>query len=576
MRRTIRVVALLAGVTGACGGDDEPTPHPGGAATEAPGSSGGSPPGPPPPAVPAASGTHTKLFPAGAALLGRHATGCSQGQAPAGTAVSRWCAVSVPGAAAGRLELWVINVSAAAAPGADVRCDGTSPDCLRLSEDLFGDTPPDGPAYPTSHEFHGDTLIYYADNDSQGFDLYQGPVYAWRPGWPAGRAITGRKGVLCAAHQRAPVAVCIENLSDISSESISWDLHAGPVDGGPTKKLATIYPFHPDTGASQSDAAFTQQGDYLLYSTPPSPTGQETLYQVKTSEIGAVAPTMVGAGLSHWNVNAAGTQLYYLRDHRYLPGEPSGMLHTSAFPAGGGERRVAGSQLRAEDAGLAVYQVLVDAKGSDGGLGFLSNLTPGRADYRVLNDPAGSYDDPANVTTVITDMLLARLPVFSQGLGHALFTRNGDDFVGTTDAWVVKRDGTGACALTTSVASWLFGYPFVSEGGLVMWADNYDQLTDAGEGWLANADGCSDKRRFAVGIDYWFVKHGALVLYSDDSDGTTVTLRAAHIDGGRWPDTVTEIKRGVDRKYAVVGDYEGVVYKVVGDGVAAGLYHYQL
>jgi hypothetical protein len=575
MRRTIRVGALMVVLTGACGGDDDPAPHPAGAMTGAPSPSGGPPP-PPPPATPAASGTHTRLFPAGAALLGRHATGCSHAQAPAGTAVSRWCAVSVPAATAERLELWVINVSAAAAPGAGVRCDGTSPDCLRLSEDLFGDDPGDGPGYPESHAFHGDTLIYYADNDSQGFDLYQGPVYAWRPGWPAGRAITGRKGVLCTGHPRAPVAACIENISDVGAEVIQWDLHGGPVDGGPMKKLATIYPFHPDTGTSQTGTAFTQRGDYLLYSTPPSPAGQETLYYSKTSDIGTVAPTMVGAGLSQWNVNAAGTQLFYLRDYRYLPGQPSGALHTSPFPAAGGERRVAGSQLPGNDAGMGVYQVLVDAMGNDGGLGFLSNLMAGRADYRILNDPAGSYDDPANVTTVITDMLLVRQPVFSQGLGHAFFTRNRDHVLGTTDAWVVKRDGTGACALTTGVTSWLFGYPFASEAGPVIWVDNYDPITDAGEGWLASIDGCTDKRRFATGIDYWFVKNGALVLYSDDSDGTTVTLRAARIEASRWPDTVTEIKRNVERKFSIVGDYEGVVYGVPGEDATAGLYHYQL
>ena len=35
--------------------------------------------------------------------------------------------------------------------------------------------------------------------------------------------------------------------------------------------------------------------------------------------------------------------------------------------------------------------------------------------------------------------------------------------VGTTDSWVVKSDGIGSCALTQTLASSIFGFPFTAE-----------------------------------------------------------------------------------------------------------------
>ena len=103
-------------------------------------------------------------------------------------------------------------------------------------------------------------------------------------------------------HSRAQVAVCIENISGPTAPTVTWDLHAGDINGGPLKKVATINPVHPTTEASQWGVAFTQMGDYLIFSTPTTPTGQETLFIIKTAEIGTGTPTMVGApGVSRWS-----------------------------------------------------------------------------------------------------------------------------------------------------------------------------------------------------------------------------------------------------------------------------------
>ena len=79
--------------------------------------------------------------------------------------------------------------------------------------------------------------------------------------------------------------------------------------------------------------------------------------------------------------------------------------------------------------------------------------------------------------------------------------------VGTTDSWVIKSDGMGSCALTQTLASSIFGFPFLENAGLVFWMDNFDAATDSGEGWLANPDGCpaASKKKFSNAIDFWFV-----------------------------------------------------------------------
>jgi hypothetical protein len=527
-------------------------------------------------------GAGKKLLPARSELLGVHRAGCSHGAAAPGTTPARWCAISRPAASLGRLELWVLNATAAAAAaaGAEVKCDGTSPHCLRLTDNLFGGVPQDGPAYPDAHRFYGDTLVYYADNLSGPQDLYQGPVYAWRPGWPVAKAIASSRGVLCSAHGSAPVAVCIENISDPAAATVSWDLHAGNIEGGPLRKVATIFPVHPTTEATQWGAAFDSKGETLLFSTPASAFGAESLFFIKVADIGTAAPTPVGAaGVSRWSVNAAGTKWFYLRDYNYnIAGEPSGTLYTRDFPAGAVETAIRGTQVPGGSrGGVGIYQLLVDDLDRDAGLAFVGPVFAGRGDYRIMKDPGGSADDPANVVTVVRDISLRRSPVFTSDLAYLYYVTTVNEAVGTTNSLVAKRDGTGACALTTSLDSYLFGYPFATPAGPALWMDNFDQATDSGEGWLANPAGCGGKRRFATNIDFWFTNNRDLVLYSDSSDGRSVSLRAARLTGGAWPEAPATMATGVGRIYHVVGDFQGVLYQVDSlDEGTSGIYHQPL
>jgi hypothetical protein len=67
-------------------------------------------------------------------LAGRTGTGCSSGVARPGVPPDVWCAFYRAGAQAGT-ELWVLNVTRASLK--PTVCDGSSPDCLRLTTNLW-------------------------------------------------------------------------------------------------------------------------------------------------------------------------------------------------------------------------------------------------------------------------------------------------------------------------------------------------------------------------------------------------------------------------------------------------------
>jgi hypothetical protein len=175
---SLRAMISLAFVLG-CGG-----------ASTSPRSDGSAPADAAPDLPPLPAPTVRLLLPGNARLAGDGATTCSHGQPAAGDV---WCAVTIDhadGADAGnRTELWVINATRAA--GESVTCDGSSPHCRRLHSDLWTGGALGGPLFPSDDHFDGDTLIFYAGGISGVPDgVYQGPVWAWRPGWSEPRVIS--------------------------------------------------------------------------------------------------------------------------------------------------------------------------------------------------------------------------------------------------------------------------------------------------------------------------------------------------------------------------------------------------
>ena len=503
---------------------------------------------PPPPLHPEAR----KLLGEEWELLGTHQTACSSGPASVG---QRWCAISRPSRLLYSRELWVLNVSRAATE--TVACDGTSPHCVRLAEDLFPLRPARGPTYPEAHAFHGDTLLFHAASQSQPHEAFRGTVRAWRPGWSAARAITSAQAMTCTAHPVAPTAFCFENAQGLMpGERLRYDLHAGPIEGPPLPRLATLWPVHPMTGASSAQVGFNGRGDLLLYSTIPEVAPYlETLHFFKLTET-AAGPIKVVDNASRWAISADQSRWFYLRDYNYNPGSaPSGTLVTSDFPGGANERSIMGSGVPSgTQRGVSAFHVLTDATGKDAGLGLLVEVNAGSGIYRHLPD----VNDPSRVVEIYVGTVELLRP--TADLRFGLFaTHRPFSHPETSDFKLARYDGSGSCSITNIDGARLLGPPFAASSRLVFWAQNYEPLLGIGEGWIATSD-CWGHEMYARNVDRWFIRGSELLLFSHEPFSDAVDLRFAPLAGN--PRVVTTVlQRGVGRLYAVLPDWDAVVVR---------------
>jgi hypothetical protein len=513
-----------------------------------------------------------QVLPSGWELLGTHRSACSHGLVSQGASAERWCAVSRPGMRIGTRELWVINIHKAMA--GDVKCDGSSPSCVRLATDLFTGQPEAGPAYPTSHRFTGDVLIYYANAQSRASDLYKGEIFAWKPGWDAGKAIASKNGVLCSGHGRASVAVCIENITPDGVEPVEFDLHAGPIGDGPLKKIARIVPLRSQNGASQWRSGFTGDGKWFAYSTGGKTARDvETLYVMRTEDIGQADKVItVGRGLSRWGLSADGKRWFYLKNFNYdTEGAPKGNLYMANFPDGTDQEALISDKVGA-------FQILVDADEKDRGVVFLHDVKASRGTFKFVWDVT-KPEDPMSQVEVVKS--IASVPIMSPDLGKSFYAKDFDEDTGLSDAWITPNQTPKPCALTTGTEASIFGSPFSRSGSLAFWADRIDLDTDSGEGWVAQADGCAMKRKFSDGIDFWFIYGDQGMVYTDGSDGDLVSLRVLKFtaDGkGLEATRGTELQKAVERIYAVLPNFEATVFAIAAsnDDKQNGLYALKL
>lgn len=475
---------------------------------------------------------------------------CSQPVPPAG---DRWCAFYQPGQKLGTVELWVID-STKAATGA-VKCDGTDPNCKLLSDDLWTGQPGSGPGHPTAHRFTGDTLIYYSGADVSA-DIYQGKVWAWRPGWAQPRAITDDKGVLCFAHPRAAVAACIGNLPASNTDPFTFDLFAGPLRDAVDARLPKVDRIFPNDadGNSKWSAEFSPSGELFAYSTGLNETDVETLYVMKATEtadatkrikVQEPARGQLIGGATQFQFSADGTQVYYLRDLDAAAEVPIGTL-VSADAATG----LVKADVRAN---VAAFSVLAGDPGAKRGIALYHDVTRTGATFTLLKDPA----NPASAVTLADKVIDVTI---SKDHRFAYYARNVDGQTGLTDSWVTELDGPPTpCSLQPQLRTTTFGAPFTDDSSLVFWVDKVDLNTFTGEGWYARPGDCSGKAKFADGLDYWFTS-GKIFAYTDAVQNDWATLRVATLDAtGGWPATgPVKLQEGADRSFALTQPELGV------------------
>jgi hypothetical protein len=425
-----------------------------------------------------------RLFNADAIVTGDGISGCTH-QVPASGNGDRWCAIAKPSLSApGHTDLWVLDVTRAAA-GTIPPCDGTHPACQLMTSNLWTAFPTGGPGHPYSHAFDGDTLIFYADSSTTAAQLHRGPVFAWRPGWPQPRQISSADGLLCVGHRSAAVAYCMDDLVGDPMHPDTFELRAGALDPaatGPLSSLGRVHPFRAD-GAIAWQAAFSPAGDRFAISSPDPDRATETLRVIATADLGRTAAQEIVRDLTSWTITPDGQTLYFLRDEATgIAGDDILALYTAAFPSGSGPVRIA----------PAVRDYLVTAPGAaESSVGYLApGNDPDEVHFRLLRD----LTMPASAATIFsTRDELEGVSLSPDGR----YTTWRDALL---TAQVIRNRDLGACVLNTTPAHHATMPQFSSDTQLVFWTQEASEDDPRQEGFTATPE-CQGKRRFAEAVD---------------------------------------------------------------------------
>jgi hypothetical protein len=466
-----------------------------------------------------------RLLEGAARLTGQGWSSCShQPPAPGQPAPERWCSVMKPGATPGSTELWVLNLDQAVTVGVPA-CDGSSPACRRLTTNLWASNAVlGGPVHPYSHEFHGDTLIFYADALSGKDEVYRGPVYAWRPGWAEARRISSPRAVICWGHPEQALAHCLNDFVGPAMRPESVQLGAGPIADIANNVLAPL-PFMRTSRPGSIiawEAGFSPRGDTFVLSSPDPDPLVEAVRVIPTSQLqgtGAM-PVEILRDATSWSMSRTGKKIFFYRPEP-AAGSEGKSLYAADFPSGANVIKLV--------TGIRDYLLLGDDT-RDVGVAYLLGVGGFRSALRLLTD----LGNPASAVTIFE----------YEGELEGIALSLDDRFTAWSDSRfnlrVVRHGDQVSCDLNTTARKDAFAPTFLKSAGLVFWKEDSDEGPDRLDGYLANPDGCTGKRRFGLAVDFTIPIGDRAVVFGDelDSDRGLVTLKYVPIAGGKeWPAT---------------------------------------
>jgi hypothetical protein len=442
-----------------------------------------------------------RLLDGTATLTGAGRTACSHA-APASGDGHRWCAFRLPGAAAGSTELWVMDVSAAAA-GAPLLCNGQDPACVRLTKTLWA---------PYGNDFEGDTLIFYADAPAglQPSQPFVGPVYAWRPGWLAPRTLASQ-ALVCSGNAAAAVAVCLDDprgdpnnpkdvilrvgfLADVAGPSLTalpgrWSL---PGDGSVPWQLG----FAPD---GQTFAISTRDLDAATPFT-------ESLFAIAVRDVSkGLSPTKIVTDVEPWTISNDGKKVFFFRGQK-----PNAALLSADFPTGGHELPLATNIVDFLPLGRGV---------ADTALLLRVRLAAGGHAFQLLRD----REHPETAFTVFTNQGGLEGILVSPDLRYT--------------AWVdpsfrarsIRVSDLATCELNPSPAPEASDLSFLDDASALLWSEPRPGFGGARDGLFASPELCAPQTRFARGLGFLSPVGARGIVFGDarDDSGRSVTLKYA-------------------------------------------------
>jgi hypothetical protein len=463
-----------------------------------------------------------------------------------GATTDRWCGFVKQGAN-NAIELWVLDVTMLGA-GAAVACDGTSPGCLRLSQTVFFDQ---DFGFANDH-FYGDTLIYYADA-SAAATSFSGTIWAWKPGWPAGRKLTSTIGNDCIANPKGDAVTCIQGSAQITAGELSVELLAGHLpataDAGlPSLERIVIVALGDPQGVQKWQVAFSPDGAYVGWSARDKAASPETLKVQKLED--ATSRQTVATNVSRWQITQDGKSWLWLSAFNYDASAPSGTLESQPFPTGTSKVGLA--------SGVAMYQT-----GSDGSILF---QTATGGELRRMPNPA----TPA-ATQLLDSPILGVLDSSPDGK-TVLYVKSVDQTSGLFDLWARDVTAMAPCAVDDkpqAVTASLF-----AKGSTVLWA-RLDPLTGNLQGTATTVADCK-ATPFANNVLRWIPAGDDALTILDDTAQTDddSTLRYSRLVNGALPAQGTALQTHVQSVYAPAVPGAPVILYTSATMATAGLYAY--
>ncbi|HTA19465.1 MAG TPA: hypothetical protein VK989_09245 [Polyangia bacterium] len=516
---------------------------------------------PKPPPVTAAGSR--LVVPGAAALVGQGLDSCTATLPPAG---DQWCAFGRPASDMGFFELWALDATKAAA-GAAIACDGTDASCLRLSTHLFKSRTTGF----TDAGFNGDTLIYGEEMYSgEATAPFSGVIYAWRPGWAAGRALTGENGISCLGQARSDAALCFEDPNGNGMvTNLTVDLHAGrlsSVAGPVLPRIDTlVLAATTDLAGAPPRYAFdlSPDGAYVAWSTRGAADEIEVLHAQKLEEDGVPvdAPVVVAADVSQWQTSPDGAAWYWLSAYNYdVAGAPAGTLQTAPFPGGASPTTLATGVGDFSAVGDTSLWLRTDVAAQVGTLRWMADraapTTISTVDTNVLTVLDESRDG-ARFLYAKTFVPLRPGPVTTVSVAANLF-----------DLYVGDGTGTAPC-VPTETASALHAELGPADD-LVVW-ERADNATTDTQGMATALSSCTSAT-FATNLRGILRAGDAGYLYLDDADPAAdeATLRYARIVNGSLV-AGAPIQTRAASVFAPLGA-AAVIYTVATGTAADGLY----
>ena len=488
-------------------------------------------------------------------LIGSGPDTCTNQVPPSG---DRWCGFARQSAILGANELWVINVTQAAA-GTTINCDAPTgdPNCLRLSGGLVSD--------PTNgfriHGFDGDTLAY-SETPSAG----SSSNFAWRPGWTKPHGLTGAMGLACNGHALSRGAVCLENpVTDPTGMFFqSVELHAGMLADQdmhlPLVDKIILQAKSDAMGLKKWGASLTPDGQSIAWSTRATDTGTEDL---KVQKLGDdTSRISVASDVDQWMVTADSKKWLWLKTFNFdvTGNAPSGTLESATYPTGAAPVTIATAVGDFKEAGPT-------------GVLFRVSVAQGVGNLMLVPD----RDMPATVSMVDKAVVFV-FGVTKDGKNASYAKRlqflDAAQTIPVFDLYVNSGGGPTPCALASSPLA-VLPPNFFGGDGLVVWG-RLNSTTQEVEGVSTALSGCTTIK-FASDVFGWTPIGDEGLVYLDtlsaDPAVNEATLRYAKLENGALPAQGTVVQARAGLSYAtLLPTLSAVVYTITSNTSADGLY----